>query len=303
MSDSYSTSNTSIVKNSDDTRLRMNTTDGFVFHKKAFLTPPEVVAFSNSEKKTNCMQGEFLADESQETFMDESQDGRFTDIYASTNQIVDTLLEEKEQSGGKKRKSDVEEDSNKNHKTMLLLDNVVVGIQSDLKNPPDECLISNKIYTLAGNPDHNGTRKFMDSLEDKNEPLPKLVCPPVNNINIFKHPQEIRCPHCKFAGNWCHNKRYGRYCVIMTVRYRREVGSEKFTVKGAKEAFVTAYAYAHEFEHFLNRTCIPAELKKDVPLCMKLSSLPLALNINEWYMITTEFETALEFTKKKQSNE
>ena len=138
MSDSYSTSNITIENNSDDTHLRMNTTDGFVFHKKAFLTPPEVVAFSNSEKKTNCMQGEFLADESQETFMDESQDGRFTDIYASTNQIVDTLLEEKEQSGGKKRKSDVEEDSNKNHKTMLLLDNVVVGIQCDLKNPPED---------------------------------------------------------------------------------------------------------------------------------------------------------------------
>ena len=103
MSDSYSTSNITIENNSDDTRLRMNTTDGFVFHKKAFLTPPEVVAFSNSEKKTNCMQGEFLADESQETFMDNSQDNRLTDIYGSANQFVDTL-EEKEQSGGKKRK-------------------------------------------------------------------------------------------------------------------------------------------------------------------------------------------------------
>ena len=81
----------------------------------------------------------------------------------------------------------------------------------------------------------------------------------------------------------------------MTVLYRREVGSKNFTVAGAKQAFVTAYAYAHEFEHFLNRTCVPAELKKDVPLCMKMSSLPLAVNVNEWYMITTDFEAALNY--------
>ena len=73
----------------------------------------------------------------------------------------------------------------------------------------------------------------------------------------------------------------------MTLCFRKEVGFSNFNKENTKAEFILA------FDHFLQRSYIPAKMKTDIPMCMKMSSLPLALNLNNWYIVTNSFEGAI----------
>ena len=181
----------------------------------------------------------------------------------------------------------------KRQKTALLVDNITIGPPSALGRNP----AARFTYILAGNDGTDGrpgTCSNQSLMRDQNRnPLPSVIAPPQYNTVHFTSSTNYKCLHCKYRGNFCHNKHYGRYCILMTVRYRKEVGLKNFNEEKTKEEFICAYAYCFEFEHFLQRTCIPAKLKTDVPDCMKMSSLPLALNLNNWYIVTNSFEGAI----------
>ena len=134
---------------------------------------------------------------------------------------------------------------------------------------------------------------------DKNPPLPDtpMYPPQDSSRDLLPATSNRRCAHCKFRGNFCHNKRYGRYCILATIRYRRKA-KNRYTDELAKAAFIELYAYAFEFEHFLQRCAIPTEMKTKVPQCMMESSFAIALMANDWIFFLHGLEKAVEISRQ-----
>ena len=125
--------------------------------------------------------------------------------------------------------------------------------------------------------------QFSRGAKDNNQPLPEeLTGPPQDmNCDMFPGVSNDGCEHCRMIGVFCHNKRYGRYCILAAIRYRR-TAKEKYTEEGAKQAFIQAYAYCSDFEHFLANCAVPLKMKTKVPYCMEKSSLAIAMVSNSW---------------------
>ena len=131
--------------------------------------------------------------------------------------------------------------------------------------------------------------------KDNNAPLPhQVIVPPVDHEHELlpgTNPR-TRCKHCNMRDVFCHNKRYGRYCILATIRYRRKA-KQQYTDELAKAAFIEAYAYASEFERFLSKCSIPTEMKEELPECMVRSSLAIALITNDWNFFIHGLEKAV----------
>ena len=136
-------------------------------------------------------------------------------------------------------------------------------------------------------------------VKDNNAPLPdKLMLPPHDqHRDLLPTASDRRCPYCNMRGSACHNKRYGRYAILATIRYRRKAG-RNYQDELAKAAFMEAYAFASEFELFLSRGSVPVEMKEEVPECMMKSSFAIALLANDWNFFIHGLEKAVVTSNK-----
>ena len=80
---------------------------------------------------------------------------------------------------------------------------------------------------------------------------------------------------------------------MATIRYRRKA-KDRYTDELAKAAFIEAYAYAFEFEFFLNHCAIRSEMKEDIPDCMMRSCFAIALLANNWNFFIHGLEKPVE---------
>ena len=232
--------------------------------KKSILTEESPVSYCSSQKskKTN-----ETADLSKPT---DHSDNEST--AEKSTQTDESTVSPSSSQGSKKRIDSAKKSSTKKKKkakrTELLWDLLV--------DPKTGEAVNDHNVPMAPTP--AGKR-----VTDNNPTLPEegILVPNDKDGAMLHTRSNSICPHCGMRGNFCHNRRYGRYAILATICYRRATRTG-YSDQAAKDCFLEAYSFAYEFEHFMQRCAIPAKMRTEAPECMIRSSMAIALIANNW---------------------